>query len=226
MTCAHTSNRLRHFNIRIILPATHQGSVKALSKAKLWDYSGQTPQKRHLRKTFAISETVYVWETVPGIWLAISSPKWNSQKGSRLYNRDKRRKINHCHLSRNITHQCLISREYSWKMALDREPTLTQGNIQGTPFHLLQKGEIFKRYTCESKALRVKIQHHHEKWELCLVCQHSFNLSVQAMHFRETTQSYGNVAYTSVSRNGYLILRWGKPEFPLGNRCTSGPGNS
>ena len=24
-------------------------------------------------------------------------------------------------------------------MALDREPTLTQGNIQGTPFHLLQK---------------------------------------------------------------------------------------
>ena len=35
LTCAHTSKRLRHFNIRIILPATHQGSVKALSKAKL-----------------------------------------------------------------------------------------------------------------------------------------------------------------------------------------------
>ena len=64
------------------------------------------------------------------------------------------------------------------KMALDREPTLTQWNIQRTPFHLLQKGEIFKRYTCESKTLRVKVQHHHEKWELCLVCQHSFNLSV------------------------------------------------
>ena len=28
------------------------------------------------------------------------------------------------------------------KMALDRKPTLTQENIQGTPFHLLQKGEI------------------------------------------------------------------------------------
>ncbi|XP_068670189.1 uncharacterized protein [Montipora foliosa] len=27
---------------------------------------------------------------------------------------------------------------------LDREPTLTQGNIQGAPFHLLQKGEILK----------------------------------------------------------------------------------
>ena len=111
-------------------------------------------------------------------------------------------------------------------MALDREPTLTQGNIQGTPFHLLQKGEILKRYTCESKAQRVKIQHHHEKWELCLVCQHSFNLSIQGMRFRETTQSYGNVAYTSVSRNGYLVFRWGKLEFPLGNRCTNGPGNS
>ena len=36
-------------------------------------------------------------------------------KGSELYNRDKRRKINHCPLSRNITHQCLISREYSWE---------------------------------------------------------------------------------------------------------------
>ena len=48
------------------------------------------------------------------------------------------------------------------KMALDREPTLTQGNIQGTPFHLLQKGEILKTYTCESKTLRVKVQHHHE----------------------------------------------------------------
>ena len=63
-------------------------------------------------------------------------------------------------------------------MALDREPTLTQGNIQGTPFHLLQKGEILKRYTCESKTLRVKVQHHHKKWELCLVCQHSFNLAM------------------------------------------------
>ena len=157
LTCAHTSNRLRHFNIRIILPATNPGSVKALSKAKLWDYSGQTSQKRHLRKTFAISESVCLWGAVPGIWLTISFPKWNSQKGSRLYNRDKRRKINYCHLSRNITHQCLISREYSWKMALDREPTLTQGNIQWTPFHLLQKGEILKRYTCESKALRVMI---------------------------------------------------------------------
>ena len=31
------------------------------------------------------------------------------------------------------------------KMALDREPTLTQENIQGTPFHLLQKGEILKK---------------------------------------------------------------------------------
>ena len=98
LTCAHTSSRLRHFNICIILPATHQGSVKALSKAKLWDYSGQTPQKRHLRKTFAISESVCVWEAIPGIWLIISSPKWNSQKGSRLYNRDKRRKTNHCPL--------------------------------------------------------------------------------------------------------------------------------
>ena len=36
-------------------------------------------------------------------------------------------------------------------MALDREPTLTQGNIQRTPFYLLQEGEILKRYTCESK---------------------------------------------------------------------------
>ena len=43
-------------------------------------------------------------------------------------------------------------------MALDRESTLTQGNIQGAPFHLLQKGEILKRYTCESKTLRVKVQ--------------------------------------------------------------------
>ena len=63
-------------------------------------------------------------------------------------------------------------------MALDREPTLTQGNIQGTPFHLIQKGEILQRYTCESKTLRVKVQHHPEKWELCLVCQHSFNLTI------------------------------------------------
>ena len=49
------------------------------------------------------------------------------------------------------------------KMALDREPTLTQENIQGTPFHLLQKGEILKRYSCQSKTLRVKVQHHNEK---------------------------------------------------------------
>ena len=69
-------------------------------------------------------------------------------KESRLY-RDKRRKISHC----NITHQWLIY--INGKMALDREPTLTQGNIQGAPFHLLQKGEILKRYTCESKTLRV-----------------------------------------------------------------------
>ena len=73
LPCAHTSNRLRHFNIRSIPPSTHQGSVKDLSKAKLWDYSGQTPQKR--------------------------------------------------------------------------------------------------------AKLRVKVQHHHEKWELCLVCQHPFHLS-------------------------------------------------
>ena len=71
----------------------------------------------------------------------------------------------------------LISREYG-KMALDREPTLTQGNIQGTPFHLLQKGEILKRYTCESKTRRFKVQNHQEKRELCLVCLHSFNLSL------------------------------------------------
>ena len=75
----------------------------------------------------------------------------------------------------HITHQCLIN--INVKMALDREPTLTQGNIQGAPFHLLQKGEILKRYTCESKTLRVKVQHYHEKRELCLVCQHPFHLS-------------------------------------------------
>lgn len=36
----------------------------------------------------------------------------------------------------------------------------------------------------------------------------------------------GNVAYTSVSRNGYLSFRRRKPKFPLGNRCINGPGNS
>ena len=36
----------------------------------------------------------------------------------------------------------------------------------------------------------------------------------------------GNVAYTSVSRNGYLSFRWRKLEFPLRNHCTNGPGNS
>ena len=41
-----------------------------------------------------------------------------------------------------------------------------------------RKGKSLKRYTCESKTLRVKVQHHHEKWELCFVCQHSFNLSM------------------------------------------------
>ena len=30
-------------------------------------------------------------------------------------------------------------------MALDREPTLTKGNIEGTPLYLLQKGEILKK---------------------------------------------------------------------------------
>ena len=36
----------------------------------------------------------------------------------------------------------------------------------------------------------------------------------------------GHVAYTSVFRNGYLSFRWRKPKFPLGHRCTNGPGNS
>ena len=50
-------------------------------------------------------------------------------------------------------------------MALDREPTLTKGNIQEIPLYFLQKGEILKRHTCESKTLRVKVQQHHGKWE-------------------------------------------------------------
>jgi len=37
------------------------------------------------------------------------------------------------------------------KMALDREPTLTQGNMQGTPFHLLQKGETLKDILVRAK---------------------------------------------------------------------------
>jgi len=41
-----------------------------------------------------------------------------------------------------------------------------------------RKGEILKRYTCGSKTLRVKVEHNHEKCELCSVCQHSFNLSM------------------------------------------------
>ena len=61
-------------------------------------------------------------------------------------------------------------------MALDREPTQTQGNLEGTPLHLLQKREILKRHTRESKTLRVKVQQQREKWELCLVCQHPIHL--------------------------------------------------
>ena len=43
--------------------------------------------------------------------LILSEVKFTETE-SRLYSRDKRRKISHCPLSRNITHQCLIWRKY------------------------------------------------------------------------------------------------------------------
>ena len=90
-------------------------------------------------------------------------------------------------------------------ISLDREPTLTRGNIQGTPFHLLQKGEILKRYTCENKTLRVKVQHHHEKWEFLVSKGIVFGLStfLQSPTPHERACSQAKVFEVSV----FLTLR-------------------
>ena len=48
------------------------------------------------------------------------------------------------------------------------------------PFISYRKVEILKRYTCESKTLRVKVQHHHEKWELCL---HGLSTFFQSLNY-------------------------------------------
>ena len=61
------------------------------------------------------------------------------------------------------------------------------------PFISYRKGEILKRYTCESKTRRVKVQHHQEKWELCLVCQHSFNLSTKGRTCWRATIRYSSL---------------------------------
>ena len=95
-------------------------------------------------------EDVSVWEAIPGIWLIISSPKWNSQKGSALYNRDKRPKIKHW--SQENIHG---------KMALDREPTLAySGKYTRKPLSSpTERGNPWKIYLWEQGTTPISAIH-------------------------------------------------------------------
>ena len=60
LTCKLSTSRQKHFSIHISLPATHQGSVKASSKAKHLGFFKLTLQKPLLKRIEAFRSRLHV----------------------------------------------------------------------------------------------------------------------------------------------------------------------